>query len=234
MVETIDLLDRPVYGIAQVDGLLGLTVGTGRRWIDGYSRGGKTFPPVVRETHTGDELVTWGEFAEARLLAEYRNSGVPIVHMRPAVDRLREELNVAYPLALASPWLAAEGNELVRRVQDAVGLKAGLRFIVVRNGQISLNLPLQRFVTSADFGVNGEYVHRINPFPERTPDVWLDPLRRSGDPTIRATPTAVIAEQFRAGDSVAMLARIYELSDDWIEQAIRYELLRRGETEQAA
>jgi uncharacterized protein (DUF433 family) len=234
MAEPIDLLARPVYGIAQVDGLLGLSAGTARRWIEGYERNGKAFPPVVRERPTGDELVTWGEFAEARLLAEYRKTGVPMVHMRPAVDALRDELNVPYPLAYASPWLEAEGNEIVRRVQDKVGLKAGLRFVVVRNNQISLNLPIKRFVSAVDWGEDEEFAQRINPFPDKTPDVWFDPLRRSGDPTVRATPTAVLFEQFRSGDSVAMLARIYELSEDWIEQAIRYELLRRGDTAQAA
>lgn len=233
MAETIDLLARPVYGLAQVDDILGLSGGTAKRWIDGYSRSGKTFPPVIRPEPTGDELVTWGEFAEARLLAEFRGVGVPMVHMRPAVERLREELNVLYPLAYASPWVAAEGNELVRRVQDAVGLDAGLRFVVVRNDQISLNLPVKRFVSAADWGEDEVFVHRIKPRKE-TPDVWLDPLRRSGDPTIRATPTAVIGEQFRAGDSIAMLARIYELSEGWIEQAIRFELLRTGGADQAA
>ena len=232
MAPPIDLLARPVYGIAQIDGLLGLTAGTARRWIDGYTRGGKYFPPVVRPEPTGDELVTWGEFAEARLLAEYRRSGVPMVHMRPTVEQLRRELDVRYPLAYASTWLAAEGNELVRRVQDAVGLEAGLRFIVVRSGQVSLNLQVERFVAAVDWGADQSFAHRINPL-KNTPDVWLDPLRRSGDPTIRATPTAVIAEQFRAGDSLAMLARIYEMGQDLVEQAIRYELYRSG-ADQAA
>lgn len=228
-----DLLARKVYGIAQVDSVLGLTTGTARRWIDGYSRGGKSFPPVVRPEPTGDELVTWGEFAEARLLAEFRDSGVPMVRMRPAVDKLRDELNVLYPLAYASPWLAAEGNELVRRVQDAVELEAGLRFVVVRNGQVSLNLPVQRFVASVDWGDDTQVVRRINPY-DKTPAVWLDPLRRSGDPTVRAVPTAVLAEQFRAGDGMAMLADIYELPEPWVEQAIRYELKRRSDSDQAA
>jgi hypothetical protein len=53
-----DLLDRPVYGIGQVDGLVGLSGGTARRWIEGYSRGDRTYPPVVREEPTGSELVT--------------------------------------------------------------------------------------------------------------------------------------------------------------------------------
>lgn len=46
--------------------------------------------------------MTWGEFAEVRLLSEYRRAGVPMVHMRPAVEMLRDELDVPYPLAHAS------------------------------------------------------------------------------------------------------------------------------------
>lgn len=50
MIEPTDLLARPVYGVAQVDWLLRLTAGTARRWIDGYSRGTKTVPPVFVRT----------------------------------------------------------------------------------------------------------------------------------------------------------------------------------------
>ena len=90
MNEVKDLLARPVYGMAQVDRVLALRSGTARRWIDGYARGGRTYPPVVRLTTTGDDIVTWGEFAETRFLAEFRDAGVPLTRMRPAVERLRE------------------------------------------------------------------------------------------------------------------------------------------------
>lgn len=225
--QTTNLLDRPVYGVGQVDAILALTAGTATRWVDGYSRGGKDFPPIIRPEPTGSELVTWGEFAEARLLAEYRGAGVPIQRLRPAVDALRDESNLRYPLAYYSQFLEAEGKELLRRVQDEVGLEAGLRFVVVRNNQIALALPVDRFVASADWGEEQGVVERIRP-NANTPDVWLDPVRQFGEPTVRSVPTAVLGEQFRAGDSVAMLARIYELPEGWIEQAIRYEFMRRS------
>jgi hypothetical protein len=34
---------------------------------------------VVRREATGDESVTWGEFIETRVLAEFREAGVPLV-----------------------------------------------------------------------------------------------------------------------------------------------------------
>lgn len=61
-------------------------------------RAGKTYPPVIRPERTGEEIVTWGEFIEARLLAEYRDEGV---------QKLREELNTRYPLASAKTSLAS-------------------------------------------------------------------------------------------------------------------------------
>ena len=46
--ERIDLLARPVYGMAQTDWILRLRPGTARRWIEGYERRGMFYPPIVR------------------------------------------------------------------------------------------------------------------------------------------------------------------------------------------
>ncbi len=120
------LLDRHVYGMNQVDRLLYLKAGTARRWIDGYTRGGKAYPPVVRVTATGEDIVTWGEFVEARLLSEYRDAGVLMVRMRPAVERLGEHFGERYPLAHAHPFIDMEGRELVLKAQEEVGLESPL------------------------------------------------------------------------------------------------------------
>ncbi|HVV77173.1 MAG TPA: DUF433 domain-containing protein [Mycobacteriales bacterium] len=79
-------LERPVYGMTEVDELLSLSSGTARRWIDGYERRGRHYDPVVRHESTDSDLVTWGEFVETRLLAQYRDAGVPMLRMRPVVE----------------------------------------------------------------------------------------------------------------------------------------------------
>lgn len=232
MTEPIDLLARPVYGMAQVDWILRLHPGTARRWIDGYERGRKKYPPVVRLESTGDELVTWGEFTEARHLSEFRADGVSMVRMRPAVERLRETFDTQYPLAQARPWLEERGRELVLKVQEDVGLEKQLLLVVVRNNQLALSLPTRQFVNSVDFG-GTDIVQRMHPLPDLD-QVWLDPLRQFGDPVVRSVPTSVVAEQVRAGDDAATIAALYELSEDEVWQAIRYELLRGREAPQAA
>lgn len=231
MSQPIDLLTRPVYGMAQVDWILRLRSGTARRWIDGYERRGKLYPPIVRLKSTSDEIVTWGEFTEARLLSEFRDAGIPIQRMRPAVEGLREQFDQLYPLAYARPFLEERGRELVLRVQEKVGLEKPLRLIVVRSGQLALTAEADQFARSVDFGDEG-FVRRMNPVPDLQ-HVWFDPLRQFGEPVVRSVPTAVIAEQARAGDRPALIASLYDLSDEEVWQAIRYELLR-SETKLAA
>jgi uncharacterized protein (DUF433 family) len=219
-VSTIDLLDRVVYTMPQVDRLLSLAAGTSRRWIDGYERSGKVYRPIIRAESTNESLVTWGEFVETRLLAEYRDSGVRIFRLRRVVDELRRQLDVRYPLAYEQQFLAPEGKELIWRVQDEADLERRLRIVVTRNDQIQLADPAADFIQAAGF--DGGKVVRITPDPQ-IPEVVVDPLRASGDPVVRAVPTEILAEQARAGDSPERLADLYDLPLDQVEAAIRFE-----------
>jgi len=128
-VGDVAVLDRRVYVMADVDLYLGLPAGTARRWIDGYQRGGRSYPPVIRPEHSGHESVTWGEFVETSLLSRYRSRGVSLQRLRPAVQRLRVEFDSHYPLASAAPYLDVSGRELVRRVQDETGVEPPLQLM---------------------------------------------------------------------------------------------------------
>lgn len=220
MSAVIDLLERPLYNMPQVDRLLALPSGTAKRWIDGYQRRGRLYDPVIRLEPTGDEIVTWGEFVEARFLAEYRTKGIPLVRMRPAILELRKQFG-QYPLAHARPLI--DGKDLVLQVQDSVGLEKALVLVIVRNGQLTLSDPASNFVQSVEYGANDDpIVQRIRPLTGNDA-VVVDPLRQFGEPVVRSVPTSVIAELFDAGDSVESIAELYELDRDDVEAALRYE-----------
>jgi len=225
----IDLLERPTYGMSQVDRILGLPGGTARRWIDGYERGGKRYPPVIREESSWDDMATWGEFVETRLLAEYRDAGVSMLRMRPAVEALRQELKTRYPLASARTWLDVHGQELVRKVQDDVGLDKPLALVVVRTGQrvLTWSKPAEEFRRSVEWSGEGDSARPtlIRPMPD-VHDVEVDPLRGFGEPVVRGVRTEVIAELIRAGESPEMVADEYDLEKKKVDAAVRYELLR--------
>lgn len=228
MGNVVDLLDRPTYGLAQIDSLLGLRAGTARRWIDGYRRGGKLYEPVVREHSTGGEIATWGEFIETRLLAEYRDAGVPMIRMRPAVEALRSELQVRYPLASARMWLRPEGRDLVRVVQERVGLHTHLALVVLATGQMLAWSPqADRFRAAIEWTGVGDDAEprRLRPVAG-IDDVVVDPLLGFGEPVVRGVRTEIIRELVQAGESQDAIAEVYELPRGSVEAALRYELLR--------
>lgn len=218
----ISLLDRAIYSYADVDRLVGVHSGTARRWLEGYSRKGHFYAPVLRLEPTGADVVTWGEMVEARLLAEFRDRDVPLHRMRPAIVELRKEFGT-YPLAYARPFLDVEGRELVRKVQDSVGLERGLQLVVVRSGQLMLTDEAERFRGAVEYDTKGA-AKLLRPQPV-TPAVVMNPQHAFGQPAIRNVRTDTIAEEYRAGTSREELADLYDLTTNQVDEAIRFELI---------
>lgn len=212
-----------------MDRLLGLHGGTASRWIDGYDRAGKSYDPVIRQLRTGSVIATWGEFVETRLLSEFRGAGVPLLRMRPAIEKLREELNTPYPLASARTWLSVEGQELVRSVEEQVGLERRLRLVEVRTGQVlGWSRSAESFLGAVDWG-DGPEANVVRLRPESGIDeVIIDPVVGFGEPVVRGVRTEVIAELVRAGESTSAIAEMYDLEPLTVEAAVRYELRRAG------
>jgi uncharacterized protein (DUF433 family) len=218
MSKVTSLLDRVVYTFPEADRLLGLPSGTSRRWIDGYERNGRHYLPVVREQSTRREVVTWGEFVETRLLSEYRDTGVPMLRMRPAVEILRREFG-PYPLARSKPF--TDSRDLILKVQDESALDRRMRFVVVRTGQIVLSKEMTRYLGHVSFD-ELDAPTAVHPLGNEW-SITIDPLVRGGAPTVKGVPTEVLASLHRGGDSITDLARWYDLTPTDIEAAIRYE-----------
>lgn len=218
---TTSLLDRAIYSYADVDRLNSLTPGTGRRWLEGYQRGGVFYEPVLRECATAENSVTWGEMVEARLLAEFRDRHVSLQRLRPAVILLRHEFG-PYPLAHARPFLEVAGRELVRKVQDEVSLARELQLVVIRNNQTMLDIRAERFTESVTYAEGIAIALRPS---LRTPKVAIDPTRSFGQPSVRGVRTDVLAEDYRSGETLDSLADLYDLTVEQVDQAIRFELI---------
>lgn len=220
------MLDRAIYSYADVDRLVGLRSGTAKRWLEGYSRASKFYEPVLREEQTGSDSVTWGEMVEARMLAEFRSRDVPVQRLRPAIVLLRKEFG-PYPLAHARPFLDVEGKELVRLVQERVGLERQLQLVVVRSGQLVLTDPAERFHSAVEYDADG-VVAVLRP-DGRTPEVLMDPRKAFGQPAIRNVRTEALAEDYRAGTSRDELSDLYDLTPEQVDAALRFELIAGSE-----
>jgi uncharacterized protein (DUF433 family) len=219
-VASVSILERPVYGIAEAAGLLGLRPDRARAWLDGYERNGVAYEPVIRDSNSGDDLVTWGEFVELGYLREYRRSGVPLQRLRPVIDELRREFATPYPLATARPFVI--DKELVLEIQERNDLPSRIA-IVVRSGQgIMLADGANRFLRKIEFDARGRDAAKVLPLGRVSP-VVIDPLVRFGRPAVSGVATERLWELFDAGESVEEIAGGYELSEADVKAAIAYE-----------
>ncbi len=217
------ILDREVYAMSEAARLLGVRTARLRSWVDGYSRAGRTYEPVIRLRSTGSDVLTWGEFVEAGYLREYRiKHEISLQRLRPAIIALREQFGVPYPLAHAKPYVA--DRELVFELQEGLGLSGSLApLVVVRNRQLILSDAARSFVEKVEFASpeNGPVV-RLYPDSRSSP-VSIDPERAFGAPAVRGVRTETLFELFRAGESVDQIARGYDLDPSAVEAALRYE-----------
>jgi uncharacterized protein (DUF433 family) len=217
----LGVLDREVYSMGEAARLLAVAPARLRGWVDGYTRAGVQYEPVIRLERTGRETVTWGEFVEAGYLRECRvRHQVSLQRLRPVVQLLRERFGVLYPLAHAKPYVA--NRELVLAVQEEAGLAAELSMVVVRSGQLVLAPGAAAFVEKVEFAAGDGPALRLFP-DDRASPVAIDPLRAFGVPSIRGVRTENLYDLFAAGDSVAAIARGYDLGISEVEAAIRSE-----------
>ena len=218
MWHSTSLLDRPLYRMGEMDDLLGTPRGTARGWIDGARRGCRR-PPLIRAERTGSDRVTWGEFVEARLIAEYRGRGSELFGLRPAIAALRETFRSSYPLAISDPFRDAEGRRAVLRVQRDIDLDPGLRLVVPNGRSVVLSPEAARFAEAARFGADGA-VERV----VLEGAVVADPEYSSGRPTIegRRLRADVIAEAVAAGERRSEVARMWDVAPAAVDDAVRF------------
>ena len=197
-----------------------------RSWLDGYTRRGKSYPPVIRPEATGDEIVTWGEFVELGYLREYRRKGVSLQYLRPVIGELRREFGFPHPLASENLYLS--GREIVWRLQEENGLPSALAMVVKSGQMMVLADEANSFFNKVRFepdGGSGE-VSRIYPAGEDA-YVCIDPLVCFGRPAIRGVATERLWELRAAGETVGDIAADYEMEEHLVRAGIAFEELKR-------
>jgi uncharacterized protein (DUF433 family) len=215
----VSVLHWPVYGVHEAAGLLGLRPDRVRAWLDGYTRRGVRYPPLVREAHTGEDIVSWGEFVELGYLREYRRHGISLQRLRPVIDELRARLETPYPLATAR--LYEYGRELAAEVQERHDIPATIAIVVPSGQSFALAGDARRFLHKVSFAEEyGGDVDRLHPAGTVSP-VVIDPLVRFGQPTVSGA-TDRLWELYDAGETVGEMAAGYDLADELIRTAIAY------------
>jgi uncharacterized protein (DUF433 family) len=149
--------------------------------------------------------------------------------LRPYIAYMRDTFPEAtYPLAQVDLFVSNN---------DLFGQFGGSPLVnISRGGQLALEEVLRDLLERVERDPSGEGIVKLFPFitKQRVIDsprvVEVNPRVRFGRPVIAGTgvPTAVVAQRFAAGESIAKLAEEYDRAPEQIEQVLQYESARRA------
>jgi uncharacterized protein (DUF433 family) len=218
----------PSYSVSEAARYLRVPKSTVRAWIMGQG----TFRPVIRLARSeGPPLLTFVNLVEVHVLdALRRQHGVSLPKVRRALRFLAKQ----YPQSLqplAELDLSTDGlSVFVEEVGKLVNATA--------EGQLAMRRLLEAHLRRIEKDVRGAPI-RLYPFTRKHPFdthaaadveeprlIVIDPRVAFGRPALAGTgiPTEIIADRYKAGESIQQLAEDYDRSREEIEEAIRCEL----------
>ncbi|WP_375479674.1 DUF433 domain-containing protein [uncultured Jatrophihabitans sp.] len=226
----IDKFDAPLYSIAEAARYLAMNDGTFRTWARGYTThiGARTVTgkPIITDLgHPGQRgpAIPFVGLAEGYALAAIRRAGVPLQRIRPALDRLSEEIGLAH--ALASERLYTDGAEVLydyAQTADGEEAEALEELTVVRHGQRVFAEVVRDYLKRVTWGSDGYAV--VIPLPGYAQSEVIADIRRGfGQPTFRHGGARLedVLALFYAGESAATVADEFGLTQIEVEDAIR-------------
>jgi uncharacterized protein (DUF433 family) len=220
------LEEQPAYSLTEAARYLSIPPATLRSWIAGrkYSTGTglKFFRPIIQAPGDPRAGLSFVNLVEAHVLdAIRRHHRVPLSKIREAIQYLRKHFASSHPLA--EQRFQTDGIDLFVE-------KFGRLINVTQSGQIALRELLKAHLQRVEHDQSGAAV-RLYPFTRKRDvheprAVVIDPHISYGRPVLAGTgiPTAVVAERYKAGESIDELAEDYGRSRKEIEEAIRCEL----------
>jgi uncharacterized protein (DUF433 family) len=220
----------PAYSYVEAAHYLGLPPSTLASWFKGQSyrhnEETRRFHPVIQLDGKQSEGLSFLNLVEAHVLASIRREHrIPLQKVRKALEFVKKQLGISRPLVNAR--FETDGVSLmIRELEKLINIS--------REGQLEIEPVIRTFLKRVRRDADGMPI-KLYPFTRRAvtahepKPVEIDPRIAFGRPVLagRAVPTAVLADRFKAGDSLADLAEDYDTSTQTIEEAIRCELNRR-------
>jgi len=218
----LDRRELPSYTITEAAHYLTVPSATIRYWATGQDSYASLIDvPVGRPT-----LLSFINLVELHVLAAIRRKHtVPMPKVRAAIEYLKRNTRRAsdkkHPLI--SKQLETDGLDLfIQRYGELVNIS--------RDGQLAMRDVMSAALHRIERDEKGIPI-KLYPFTRsdirRAPTmIVIDPTLSAGRPVIAGTglATEVIAERYKAGDSIEELARDYERQEEEIEEAVRSEL----------
>jgi uncharacterized protein (DUF433 family) len=219
-----DPRELPAYTIREAAHYLHLPVATLKSWVVGRyyptRTGRKFFAPVIDLPDKKIGLLSFFNLVEAHVLSAFRRTHeIELRKIRSAMKYVRARFGCGHPLI--DQRFETDGARLFIE-------KLGVLVDASAQGQIVMD-TIRPYFKRLEF--SGDTVVRLYPFTRRTIEdspmsVFIDPRYSFGRPSLARShvPTAVIADRYKAGDSVEDLAKDYGCEPLDIQEGLRCEL----------
>jgi uncharacterized protein (DUF433 family) len=221
-----DPRDIPAYRFVDAAKYLNIALPTLRSWTKGryyeIKGGRKFFEPIFSLPDPRRARLSYTNLVEAFVLSSLRRKHrIDLSKIRIAIESLQGEFNSRHPLA--EHRFETNGIDIFVEMY-------GQLIDVGRAGQLAMRQLLQDYLTRVEHDPAGKAA-RLYPFirlntTDQPKNVVINPYVSFGKPVIAGTglPTHVVAERYKAGDSIPEIARDYGRKEEEINDAIRYEL----------
>lgn len=221
-----DPRELPAYGLPEAARYLRMPEATLRSWVLGRpyptAGGQRFFRPVIHLPESNSPVLSFMNMIEAHVLeAIRRQENIPLRKVRAAVVFLERHYHSRHPLA--EHQFETDGLDLFIE-------KAGLLINLSQEGQLAIRGIVAAYLRRVERDVKGLPI-KLYPFTRKRDSeepraVVIDPFVSFGRPVLAGTgiATAVLAERFKAGESVEELAQDYGRSVLEIQEALRCEL----------
>jgi uncharacterized protein (DUF433 family) len=209
---------QPSYQLSEAAHYLNVPVSTVRWWALGRDH----YAPLILPASTQPVLLSFLNLVELHVLAAIRrHHNVPLPKIRNAIEFLGRRFRSRHPLLARE--LQTDGLDLfIDYFGSHVNISA--------DGQTAMRSVLEAALRRIERDAAGIPI-RLHPFAcSRIDDspsiVVIDPRVSAGRPVIAGTglATEIIAERFKAGESIEELARDYDRPEREIQEALRCEL----------
>ncbi len=235
----VDRFTVPLYTLSEAARYLNVPISTFATWAHGYQRQPPGRPGVVQEPvvtaidrigrNTHIPSIPFIGLAEGLVLAAFRQRGVPLQKIRPALRILSKEIGLEH--ALASKSLYTDGAEVLYDYAESQGdtpeAQSARQLIVVRNGQGVFNEIIADYLHRITYGADN-YAQIIRLPQYKKADIVADPTRSFGRPIFSRGGARVedALQLFWAGEDLHTVAAEFGIPEPELEDAVRATSLR--------
>jgi uncharacterized protein (DUF433 family) len=220
-----DIRAEPAYPLLEAARYLRVSPATLRAWVAGRpyptSSGTGHFQPLLHLPARKPPVLSFWNLVEAHVLRSLRTDhGVSVKALRQALRYAEQELGIER-LLLRKDLCTDAGKVFLERYGELIELSA--------SGQLAMRKVFDEHLKRVEWDQR-QFPVRLYPFlsaeaPDSSRPIAIDPHVAFGRPIVRraGVSTIIIADRIDAGETVADLAADYGLSEEEIEQAVRYE-----------